>query len=47
MESLSRAELLVAMAATAMILLIIARIWQFFEPVRLPVTFQWLDAGVG
>ncbi|MGD1898758.1 MAG: lysostaphin resistance A-like protein [Phormidesmis sp.] len=47
LESLSRTELLVAMAATAIILLLIARIWQFFEPVRLPVTFQWLDAGVG
>ncbi|MEM6868418.1 MAG: CPBP family intramembrane glutamic endopeptidase [Cyanobacteria bacterium P01_F01_bin.3] len=47
MEPLSRAELLVAMAATAMILLLIARIWQFFEPLRLPVILQWQAAGLG
>jgi len=47
MESLSRTELLVAMAATAVILLLIARAWQFFEPVRLPVTLQWQAVGLG
>ncbi|MEM9948755.1 MAG: CPBP family intramembrane glutamic endopeptidase [Cyanobacteria bacterium P01_D01_bin.36] len=47
MESLSRAELLVAMAATAMILLIIARIWQFFEPLRLPVILEWQGIALG
>lgn len=47
MEPLNRAELLVAMAATAMILLLVARIWQFFEPVRLPVVLQWQAVGLG
>ncbi|MEL7225463.1 MAG: CPBP family intramembrane glutamic endopeptidase [Cyanobacteria bacterium J06576_12] len=47
MESLSRAELLVAMAATAMILLIISRIWQFFEPLRLPVILEWQGIALG
>ena len=35
------------MAATALILLIVARIWQFFEPVRFPIALNWLDAGYG
>ncbi len=47
MESLGRTELLVAMAATAMILLLIARIWQFFEPLRLPVVLKWQAIGLG
>ena len=46
-DLLSRAELLVALAATAIILLLIARIWQFFEPLRLPVTLSWQAAGIG
>lgn len=47
MEPLSRAELLVAMAATAIILLLIARIWQFFEPLRLPVVLQGRAVVIG
>lgn len=47
MEPLERAELLVAMAATAIILLLIARIWQFFEPYRVAVSLNWADASIG
>jgi len=46
-EPLGRAQLLVAMAATAVILVIIARVWQFFEPLRLPVVFSWSAVGIG
>ena len=46
-EALSRAELLVALAAKAIILLLIARMWQFFEPVRLPVILSWQAASIG
>lgn len=46
-ESLNRSELLVALAATAIILLLVARIWQFFEPLRLPVTLTWQAAAIG
>ncbi len=47
LERLSRPQLLVAMAATALILLIIARIWLFFEPIQFSVVLKWQDAGVG
>ncbi len=47
MEPLSRAQLLMAMAATAMILVLIAKVWQFFEPLRLPVLFNWGAVGMG
>lgn len=46
-EPLSRTELLVAMAATAIILLLIARIWMFFDPFRFPSALGWQDAGIG
>lgn len=46
-EALSRPQLLVAMAATALILLLIARIWTFFEPSKFPTTLAWSDAGLG
>ncbi|MEL6555941.1 MAG: CPBP family intramembrane glutamic endopeptidase [Cyanobacteria bacterium J06621_11] len=47
MDPLGRAELLVALAATAIILLLIARIWQFFEPFRLPVVLSWQATYLG
>lgn len=46
-EQLSRFQLLLAMAATALILLIIARTWLFFDPVQLPIALRWQDAGIG
>ena len=46
-EPLSRTQLLAAMAATAIILLIIARVWLLFEPIRFPIALVWQDAGVG
>ena len=46
-EPLNRAQLLVAMAATAIILLLIARIWQFFEPFRFPIALAFPDAAKG
>ena len=46
-EILSRPQLLVAMAATALILLLIARIWMFFEPFQFPTTLNGRDAGFG
>lgn len=46
-EVLSRSQLLVAMAATALILLLVARIWTFFEPLRFPSAFVWSDIGLG
>ena len=46
-EALSRAELLVALAAKAIILLLIARMWQFFEPVWLPVCMSCQAASSG
>ena len=47
LERLSRPQLLLAMAATAIILLVIARVWLFFEPIQLPVALNGRDAGVG
>ncbi|NJM99436.1 MAG: CPBP family intramembrane metalloprotease [Phormidesmis sp. RL_2_1] len=46
-EPLSRAQLLVAMAATALLLLVIARVWLFFDPFHLPIALIWRDAGIG
>ncbi|MFK8182299.1 MAG: lysostaphin resistance A-like protein [Phormidesmis sp.] len=46
-DVLSRSQLLVAMAATALILLLIARIWMFFEPSQFPTALAWTDAGLG
>lgn len=47
LERLTRPQLLVAMAATALILLVIARLWLFFEPIQLPVALKGQDAAVG
>lgn len=47
LERLTRPQLLVAMAATALILLVIARLWLFFEPIQLPVALKRQDAAVG
>ncbi|MEL7356733.1 MAG: CPBP family intramembrane glutamic endopeptidase [Cyanobacteria bacterium J06555_13] len=47
MEPLERAELLVALAATAIILVLIARIWQFFEPVGFSTQLNWADSVTG
>ena len=46
-EPLERAELLAALAATAIILVLIARIWQFFEPVGFSTQLNWVDSGTG
>ncbi|MEL6468535.1 MAG: CPBP family intramembrane glutamic endopeptidase [Cyanobacteria bacterium J06623_4] len=46
-EPLGRSELLIAMAATAIILLLIARIWLYFEPFRFPSVLSWQDTGIG
>jgi len=35
------------MAATAIILLLVARIWMFFDPFRFPSALRWVDAGIG
>lgn len=35
------------MAATALILLLIARIWTFFEPFQFPTALDSADAGIG
>ncbi len=47
MDLLSRTQLLAAMAVTALILLIVARIWLVFEPLRFPAALKWQDAGLG
>lgn len=48
MEPLTRAQLLVAMGVTAVVLLVIAKAWLYFEPTkRLPLTLLWRDAGLG
>ena len=48
MEPLTRAQLLVAMGVTAVVLLVIAKAWLYFEPTkRLPLTISWRDAGLG
>ncbi|MGC1307351.1 MAG: type II CAAX endopeptidase family protein [Phormidesmis sp.] len=46
-EPLSRPQLLVAMAVTALVLLLIARLWLFFEPALFPTRLSWKDAGLG
>lgn len=46
-EPLERSELLIAMAATAIILLLIARIWMFFEPFQFPSALSWKQGGLG
>ncbi|MGB3295737.1 MAG: CPBP family intramembrane glutamic endopeptidase [Phormidesmis sp.] len=46
-QALSRLELLVAIAATAIILLLVARVWLFFEPFRFPVVLDWRAASMG
>ncbi|MBE9064437.1 CPBP family intramembrane glutamic endopeptidase [cf. Phormidesmis sp. LEGE 11477] len=46
-EPLNRVELLVAMAATAVILLLVARVWLLFETFRLPLVFTWQALGLG
>lgn len=46
-EQLSRSQLLAAMAATALILLLIARVWLFFEPLHFSTALGWRDTIVG
>ncbi len=46
-ERLSRPQLLAAMAATALILLIIARVWLCFEPFTFSTTLSWPDTLIG
>lgn len=46
-EPLGRVELLVAMAATAIILLLVARVWLLFETFRFPLVFTWQALGFG
>ena len=48
MEPLTRAQVLVAMGVTAVVLLVIAKAWLYFEPAKqLPITLSWRDAGLG
>lgn len=48
MEPLTRAQLLVAMGVTAIVLLIVAQVWLYFEPTkRLPLDLSWQAAGMG
>lgn len=48
MEPLTRVQVLVAMGVTAVVLLLIAKTWLYFEPAKLlPLSFSWLDAGMG
>jgi uncharacterized protein len=47
LDVLSRPQLLAAMAVTALILLMIARIWLVFEPSLFPATLKWQDAVMG
>jgi uncharacterized protein len=47
LDLLSRSQLLAAMAVTALILLMIARLWLVFEPSLFPATLKWQDAGLG
>lgn len=46
-DPLSRPQLLAAMAATALILLLIAKIWLRFDPAQFPFALRWQDIGVG
>ncbi len=46
-EPLGRIELLVAIAATAIVLLLVARIWLLFETFRFPLILTWQAAGLG
>lgn len=47
MRALGRFELLVAIAATSIVLLLVARVWLFFEPFRFPVMLDWRDIAIG
>lgn len=47
LEPLSRTELLVAMAATAVVLLLVARVWLLFEAFRFPVVLDWQALAIG
>ncbi|MEM8502882.1 MAG: CPBP family intramembrane glutamic endopeptidase [Cyanobacteria bacterium P01_D01_bin.1] len=47
LEPLSRTELLVAMAATAVILLLVARVWLLFEAFRFPLVLTWQALATG
>ncbi len=46
-EPLGRIELLAAIAATAIILLLVARVWLLFETFRFPLVLTWQAAGLG
>lgn len=47
-EPLTRAQVLVAMGITAVVLLAIAKAWLYFEPaIQLPVILSWRDGGLG
>lgn len=47
LDPLSRIELLVAMAATAIVLLLVARVWLLFETFRFPVLLTWQAVALG
>lgn len=48
MEPLSRMQILAAMGVTAVVLLLIARFWLFFDSVSLlPLWFTWRDCAIG
>ena len=46
-EPLNRSQLLAAMAATALILLLIAKVWLRFDDSRLLFTLRWQALGLG
>lgn len=46
-EQLSRPQLLAAMAVTALVLLLIARVWLFFEPLHFSTALSWKDTVLG
>ncbi len=47
-EPLTRTQVLVAMGITAVMLLVIAKAWLYFEPtIQLPVILSWRDGGLG
>ena len=46
-DLLSRPQLLSVIAATALILLLVAKVWLHFDPVQLPFMLSWKAIGIG
>lgn len=48
MEPLTRAQVLVAMGVTAVVMLLVAKVWLYFDPAeRLPFVLSWRDGRWG